>query len=123
MTTGMVNVHQEAILRLTVRGPDGREEDIDAIIDTGFSGSLTLPSAVIADLGLPWRSRGLVLVANGAEEQCDIYAATLIWDGTPRHILVEAPETAPLLGMAVLSGSRMCLDVAAGGAVSIDALP
>jgi predicted aspartyl protease len=78
MITGVINAHHEATIHLPVRDADGREQKVEAILDTGFNGSLTLPPAVIATLGLPWRTRGLVILANGTEDQCDIYAATVI---------------------------------------------
>ena len=57
MITGVVNSNREAIIRLVVAGPRGQQQDIEAIIDTGFTGFLTLPPALVAALGLPWLSR------------------------------------------------------------------
>jgi len=37
---GRVNARLEAKLRLTIVGPSGVRQDIDAVIDTGFTGSL-----------------------------------------------------------------------------------
>ena len=37
MITGTVTSHREAIIRLIVRGPSGQEEEIEAVIDTGFN--------------------------------------------------------------------------------------
>ncbi len=65
MITGVVNAHREATIRLPLQAADGRDQEIEAILDTGFNGSLTLPPAVIAALGLPWQTRGLVILANG----------------------------------------------------------
>jgi clan AA aspartic protease len=123
MITGVVNADREATIRLPVQDVSGREHEIEAVLDTGFNGSLTLPPALIATLGLPWRTRGLVVLANGAEEQCDIYAATLIWDGIPRRILVEAADTTPLIGMALLHGHEVRIQVVEGGGVIVEALP
>ena len=123
MITGMVTADAEATIRLLVRAADGREQEIEAVLDTGFSGSLTLPPAVIATLGLRWRTRGLVMLANGTEDACDIYTATVIWDGRPRNILVEAADTAPLIGMALLYGHDVHIEVREGGRVSIEPLP
>lgn len=123
MITGVVNAHREATIRLLLQAADGREQEIEAILDTGFNGSLTLPPAVIAALRLPWRTRGLVILANGTEDQCDIYAAAVLWDGVPRNILVEAADTNPLVGMALLYGHDVRMQVVEGGSIIIQALP
>lgn len=123
MITGIVTVHHEATIRLLVRDANGQEQEVEAVLDTGFNGSLTLPPSIIAALGLPWRTRGLVVLANGSEDHCDIYAATIVWDGGPRNILVEAADTVPLVGMALLYGYDVRLQVIEGGSVLIEALP
>ena len=63
---------------MAVRDPGGREHEVEAILDTGFNGSVTLPAGLIATLGLAWRTRGRVILANGTEDQGDIYAATVV---------------------------------------------
>jgi predicted aspartyl protease len=49
--------------------------DIDAVVDSGFTASLTLPSATIAALGLARQSSGGAVLADGSVRQFDIYAA------------------------------------------------
>jgi len=119
----VVNTHTEATIHLPVRAVDGRELEMEGVLDTGFNGSLTLSPAVIGSLGLRWRTRGLVMLANGSEDHCDIYAATVIWDGRPRNILVEAADTDPLIGMALLYGHALHVQVVEGGSVVIEPLP
>lgn len=122
MIIGVVNTHTEATIRPPVRAADGRELEMEGVLDTEFNGSLTLSPAVIGSLGLRWRTRGLVMLANGSEDHCDIYAATVIWDGRPRNILVEAADTDPLIGMALLYGHAL-MQVVEGGSVIIEPLP
>lgn len=97
----------------------GREHEVEAVLDTGFNGSLTLPSPLIASLGLIWRTNAVVFLANGARERCDVYAATITWDGDPRRTMVQAADTTPLIGMGLLSGYRVTIDVVEGGQVEI----
>ena len=123
MITGVVSTRQGATIRLAVRDAGGREHEVEAILDTGFNGSVTLPPAVIAAFGLPWRTRGQVILANGTEDQCDIYAATILWDGRPRQVLIEAADTDPLVGMALLYRYEIHIQVVEGGSVVIEALP
>ena len=59
MIIGVVNAHTEATVRLIVQAAGGREQEIEAILDTGFNGSLTLPPAVVASLGRSRRHRPL----------------------------------------------------------------
>jgi clan AA aspartic protease len=123
MIIGVVNASTEATIGLPVQAADGREQEIEAILDTGFNGSLTLPAALIASLGLPWRTRGLVMLADGSEDYCDMYAATIIWDGRPQNILVEAADTDPLVGRALLYGYALHIQMIEGGSVVIEPLP
>jgi clan AA aspartic protease len=123
MITGVVTSFDEATIRLTVRGPTGQEHEIEAVIDTGFDGALSLPLADITALGLPWRRRGRALLADGTESVFDIYEATVVWDGRPRRVAVDAADIAPLVGMRLLRGYELTIQAVVGGQVRITALP
>jgi clan AA aspartic protease len=123
MITGTVTADLEAIIRLTVRGPAGQVRRVKAVIDTGFDGWLSAPSVLIAQLGLPWRRRGLALLADGSESIFEIYEATLFWDRRPRRIPVDEADTVPLVGMALLNGYEFNAQVRARGKVTIKLLP
>jgi hypothetical protein len=58
-------------------------------------------------------------LANGAEDEVDVYAATVIWNGVPRRILVEAADAEPLLGMRMMHRHSLQIQVVDGGSVSI----
>jgi len=47
MICGVVNAQHEALVRLKMRGPGGIESDVDFIVDSGFTASLTLPRGVV----------------------------------------------------------------------------
>jgi len=118
-----VNARLEILIRIPILNAAAQEQEVEAILDTGFTGSLTLPPVLITNLGLSWRSRANAVLANGIVEQFDISAATVLWDGKPRQILVDATDTAPLLGMALLEGHDLRARVMAGGGVQIEAIP
>jgi clan AA aspartic protease len=123
MIAGTVNSLYELIIRLSVRDSTGQEQEVDAVLDSGFTGSLTLPPSRISSLGLTWRTRSSAILANGNVEELDIYTATIIWDGAPRVILVQAIDNVPLLGMALLVGFDLRARVTIGGKVQIEAVP
>jgi predicted aspartyl protease len=47
MITGVMTANHEATIPLVVHGVHGQQESIDAVLDTGFTGSLTLPPMLI----------------------------------------------------------------------------
>jgi clan AA aspartic protease len=103
--------------------PAGQPHEVDAIIDTGFNGFLTLPPAMIAALGLPWLCRQEGQLADGSVQPFDVYVATVEWNRQPRSVEVEAADAQPLLGTALLRGSELRILVLPGGLVSIGESP
>jgi len=122
MIYGVVNLRREATLPLVVSNLNGQRRVIDAVIDTGFSGFLSLPSAIITTLDLPWSASDIATLGDGSETLFDLYTATVIWDGQYREIYIAESETEPLLGMSLLYGYRLQVDTIEGGSVKIEAL-
>lgn len=123
MIHGVVNARREAIVRLRLRGPSGIETELDAVVDTGFTSSLTLPDEVVTALGLARLSAGNAVLADGSIRVFDLYAAEVSWGGTWPPVLVSAVGGEALLGMRLLAGHRLCVDAVPGGAVEITPLP
>jgi clan AA aspartic protease len=122
MIVGVVTDDHQAVIHLVVRGPAGQETEIDAIIDTGFDGWLSLPSSIIISLDLEWRERGRALLADGSESVFDIYEAIVLWDGQALRIPVHQAETTPLVGMSLFRGYELIIQNQPGGKVSIRSL-
>jgi clan AA aspartic protease len=120
---GLVNQRHEATLHLRLRGTHGATLEIDAIVDTGYTGSLTLPTFIVRALGLTRRAGGSAVMADGSIRSFDIYAVEIEWDGSPREVLISAVGNEPLLGMRLLQGYELKLQVQSGGVVEITKLP
>ena len=123
MNTGIVNANREATIRLMALGSQGHQQDIEAIIDTGFTGFLTLPPAILGALGLSWLCRQAGMLADGRVKYFDVYVATVLWDGQPRMVEVEAADAEPWVGMGLLDHHALRINVLNGGVVTITALP
>ncbi len=121
MMQGYVNKNFEAIISVTVKN-GGRFNSMDAVIDTGFTGFLSLPIAIIMELELQWSYRDRATLGDGSETVFDVYNAEILWDGQLREIEIDAAETEPLLGMALLRGYRLQVDTVEGGPVTIETL-
>ena len=122
MIEGTVNADLEAIISLAVAGESPGQRPIEAVIDTGFSGYVTLPPSIIEELGLTWLGREQGTLADGSVEPFDVFRAKVLWNGQYRAIEVEAVNTQPLLGMALLARHSLEIEVVDGGAVRIAAL-
>lgn len=123
MLSGKVNSRREAVVRLWISGPSDRTLEIEAIVDTGFTGSLTLPQSFVTQLGLVWKGRGEGVLADGTSSSFGVYEAVALWHRRPRVISVHAVESSPLLGMTMLDGSEVAMQVVEGGEVAIHELP
>ncbi len=102
---------------------DGREVEIEAIIDTGFDGFLTLPANLIERLGLSLLGRVRAALGGGSELGMGGYEATVLWDGSKRNVLVLELDGNPLVGTAMLLGHRLTVDAEVDGFVGIQPLP
>lgn len=106
MILGFVQ-NREAIVQLAVISDQQKKQGIRAVIDTGFAGSLTLPLTMIADLELTWFTQQEGFLGDGSRRTFDVYRGTVIWDGQLRVIEINASDTAPLVGMALLEGFEL----------------
>ena len=121
MIEGTVNAAYEAVVSLPLRGPAGQARDVDAVVDTGFTRFLTLPSAMVEELGLGYRGVNSVILADGSETTLEVYGVTVLWDGQPREVVAYVSNTTPLIGMSLLQRHYLDIDVEDGGHVLIRA--
>ena len=121
MIEGAVNSAYEAVINLPLRGPVGQTREIEAVIDTGYSGFLALPTALVTELGLAYRSQGQAILADSSEVNFEVYDVTVLWEGQPRHVDVDATGSTPLVGMLLLDRHDLSIRVRDGGHVLIQA--
>jgi clan AA aspartic protease len=119
MITGVVNVEFEPIIPLSIRRADGTILTQDAIVDTGFNGWLSLPPDLITQLNLTWKRRGRAVLGDGSECVFDVYEASLVWDGTLITIPVDEADSEPLVGMSLMEGYQLTMQIFAGGQVEL----
>ncbi|MBP0031996.1 MAG: clan AA aspartic protease [Roseofilum sp. SBFL] len=121
MMQGRVNQSCEAMLAIAVRNNQTTQR-VDAVIDTGFSGFLTLPSEMISTLALSWEGRDMATLGDGTFCTFEVYLGLVIWDGQYREVYVNESETVPLIGMQLLRGYDLRIQAIEGGLVTIEAL-
>ena len=121
MIEGVVNSAYEAVIPLSLRGPAGQAQEVEAVVDTGFTGFVTLPPSLVAELGLVFMGTSEATLADGSEVSFDAYDVTVLWEGQPRDVLIDEADTTPLVGMLLLDRHNLNIDVENGGRVLIRA--
>ena len=122
MIQGIVNAKRQPIVSLIVRSDAGQEVTVEALLGTGYNGSLMLPLEQVEALALRFIRTDTTLVADGRRVPVPVYAAWVIWEGTERLTSVVAAGTQPLLGMSLTLGHRINVEMVDGGAVTIERL-
>ena len=122
MIKGKVDGNQQALVTIDVMDGEGNPQSLEAILDTGFTGYLTLPTDSIQQLGLRSVGRRTFELANGELFEFEAFLAEVFWHGSLRDVLVLQSNSAPLLGMTLLWGSRVIVNAVTDGVVTIEEL-
>ena len=121
MISGAVKA-DEARIRLTAQGRKDRTQEVEAVIDSGYTGALTLPPALRMLLGLRWQSTQRATLADGSTCVFQVYVGKVVWDGKVRQVLVDEADADPLIGMRLLRGHELKMHVRYRGKVTIKRL-
>lgn len=119
MIEGIVNADFEPIISLLISDSDGEIHSYQAIIDTGFNGWLSLPPELIDFLNLKWKRRGRAILGDGSECIFNVYEAVVIWDENYLTIPIDEADSEPLVGMLLMEGYQLMLQVMEEGHVEI----
>ena len=113
----------EARISVAVAGPSMEFWEVEAVIDTGFSGWLTLPEVAVRELDLQIYRHRRVRIADNRVTWMLTYRAVAQWQGRQIGILVYQTENPrPLLGTAMLEHCRLTVDMLEGGPVAVTPL-
>ena len=80
---------------------------------------LSLPPDLITQFNLTWKRRGRAILGDGSECVFDVYEAVVVWDGTPLTIPVDEADSEPLVGMSLMEGYQLTMQVFEGGQVEL----
>ena len=116
-------IGDEACIELTVSGPMQTSLRIVAVVDSGYTGHLTLRDQTISALQLTSAGHRHGILADGSIIIMPVFLATVEWHGRPRDIVISQTDGTPLVGMRMLHGSKLTMEVFDGGKVVIEELP
>lgn len=116
---GEVDETLRALLTVFVAGErNAPREPVTAWIDTAFNGTLVIPHADIARLGLRKATAMEATLADGSIIELETYTCYLEWFGTIRRTQAIANDgKMPLLGTMLLAGHVLTVDYKGGGLI------
>ena len=122
MISSIVTQNNEARITLTVKGTNGVNAGISAVIDTGFTDELTLPKDWVDALALPQVNTFGITLADGSRIEAPIHDAVIIWVGQPRSVFVHCMEGDALVGMGLMKDFLLHLPVRIGAEFTLSAM-
>ena len=122
MIEGTVSSNLLPIIKLDLLGANHRRETIEAAIDSGFNGELTVPAFVIDLLDWPFKHSERTTLADGNEVNMPVYKGIVYWKDRPRIVDVYASSSGSLVGLSLLDGNEVWIQVKRGGMVIISEL-
>ena len=122
MILGVVNSTREAVIQIAIVGEQKQLKSLPAIIDTGYTGDLTMPKSIILELG--WLRLGVqeAILGDGSSHDFEVYAGMIIWDGNFKRVEVNASTNGSLIGIGLVEGWKLEIEAKAGGDVKLTQL-
>ena len=109
----------EAHVDIDIVGSNLIFQTLAVVVDTGYTGALTLPEPIAHGLGLRSTQRRYVTLASGQTEQVGACVARLLWNGQPIDVLTHMMGDKPMIGTTLLANCRLTVDWWDGGEVII----
>ena len=126
MIRGQVSLRQdasrlEARVTIDIAGDDRIFRSVEAVIDTGFTGALSLPESAAHELGLRSARAERVTLADGRSIRANVHAARILWHGQPLDVRVQTLGSYPMIGSTtLLANCHLAIDWWDGGDVIIE---
>ena len=123
MTSGSVVSARRPLVPLTILDDSGNPQTLRVVLDTGFTGQVSLPERYVRQLGIRINRYVEGRPATGETIRIPAGRATVIWQGRRRNVRVLQLDSEPLLGMQFLWRHRITIDAVTNGPVTITPLP
>lgn len=121
MIGGRIDSSGRALLRVSVKAAEQSTPiELEAWIDTGFTGELVLPQDLIASLHLKQSGTVSAELGDGSAVVMETYHCLVAWFGRDQAIeVVGNSGSLPLLGIGLMRDHKLTIDYL-GGSLSIE---
>ena len=105
-----------------VTGEDDSAKSYCALLDTGFDGALSIGLADASELGLRFIRDQVVILADGSEKITSLFAGEVYFAGQWREVPVNATGDDSTVGMQLLYGASIRINVMLNGDIDYEFL-
>ena len=123
MMGGWISGNRELVMPIRLLDVNEHVHRVEANIDTGFNGHLTLPPDLLRLLSLVAAKPLDLRMANDATESFPTFRGIVLWRNQRRTVRIIESEGTPLIGTALLWDSLLTAEMTDHGAVTIGPLP
>ena len=93
---------------------------MEALLDSGFNGTVSLPEDEVEKLGLPLVSERSVTLADGNDARVKVHVGNVRFAARWYRCPVLATGDVPTIGMHLMQGMKVCFEASEGGAIEIE---
>ncbi len=110
--TGHVDLSGRALITIVLHSDKAQSlQEIDAWIDTGFTGDLVVPRAMLDAVGIEPCGSVDAILADGSQVELPTFACSVDWFGVRRELEVVSNDGEfPLLGVGLLLGTQLAIN-------------
>ena len=107
---------------LKLHHSDGADLEIEALMDSGFSGEVALPMGVVNELGLEYARGQIVALADGSHHRVETYRGSVFFADEWHDVVVYSTGGSAAIGMRLLYGSKIGFEAAPEGEIDCEQL-
>ena len=109
-----------ATVEVEIRWSASHSRTFEALLDTGFNGSVSLPTKVVEEVGLPLVTERTVTLGDASDLRVRVHAGYIRFADDWHRCPVLATGDIPLVGMQLLEGLKVCFESVEGGDIEIE---
>ncbi len=121
MTSGRIE-QLHLLLPVAFILPNQPDFMLDFVVDTGFTGYLSLPLRAVDAMQLPYLEDIPATLADDTDVNMAVHLGRIRWNGGERDVRILAGVRRPLLGTALLAGHEMLAQFQDGGTLTLTSL-
>ena len=100
---------------IKIHHDQGQPKLVEALLDSGFSGMVSLPAETVKELELKYVRTQEVTLADGTLQAVEVFAGSVCFAGKWRKTSVLSTGDEATVGMGLISGGNISFDAVPGG--------